>query len=449
MDVLHNTTKQKLSLVIVVFIVSCFRLSSQNIVDTIPNIISDSTFSSNVFSTIANDSSRVMFPDSLSFFPMNHFQRRVDKVTSSRLFQMTYTGVPLVISALIVKGGDRDFRSLRNGHMPRFDHHLDDYLQYLPAAVMLGVKVGGVKGRSSWGRMLVSDAFSAVIMSAVVRQLKVNTKVERPDASNKHSFPSGHTATAFMTATMLSKEYGSRSPWFSIGAYTVATGTGLMRMANNKHWLSDVLTGAGIGILSTELGYYLADLIFKDKGINHFGITEKFDRQYKPSYLGLNLGINIIPGDYILQEGGSMHFSSGCSASIEGAWFISPYMGIGGRFSAAGFGVVLDNIAELETLDLISGYAGAYFSYPITPRILIGGKILGGYSYYPKCQLSTITIGEKGGIGMGTGISITFLAKQNLGIKFFADYNLFPTPVSTNKKCTQIIILGSSVSMMF
>ena len=48
-----------------------------------------------------------------------------------------------------------------------------------------------------------------------------------------------------MTATMMSKEYGGRSPWYSVGAYSVATVTGLMRMANNKHWLSDVLAGAG------------------------------------------------------------------------------------------------------------------------------------------------------------------------------------------------------------
>ena len=66
---------------------------------------------------------------------------------------------------------------------------------------------------------------------------------------------------------MMHKEYGDRSPWYSISAFTVATATGISRILNNRHWLSDVLAGAGIGILSTELGYYLADLIFKDKGL--------------------------------------------------------------------------------------------------------------------------------------------------------------------------------------
>lgn len=70
-----------------------------------------------------------------------------------------------------------------------------------------------------------------------------------------------------MTATMLHKEYGHRSPWYSIGGYTLATLTGVTRQLNNRHWMSDVMVGAGIGILATEFGYFLADLIFKEKGL--------------------------------------------------------------------------------------------------------------------------------------------------------------------------------------
>ena len=81
-------------------------------------------------------------------------------------------------------------------------------MQFAPAAVMLGLKTAGVEGRSSWSRMLVSDAFSAMLMGGVVNTLKTTTHVTRPDGSNEHSFPSGHTATAFMTATMLSKDMG-------------------------------------------------------------------------------------------------------------------------------------------------------------------------------------------------------------------------------------------------
>lgn len=205
--------------------------------------------------------------DSLPIHVTNSFSKRLDRFSSSRFYQMTYIGVPLVIGGLIVKSEDDHFRSLRNDYLPRFSRHADDYMQYAPAAIMLGMKTAGVQSRSSWGRMIVSDAFSAILMGSVVNTLKRTTNVERPDGSNRHSFPSGHTATAFMTATMLNKEYGHKSPWIGVGAYGMATATGLMRMANNKHWLSDVLTGAGIGILTTELGYYLADLIFKERGL--------------------------------------------------------------------------------------------------------------------------------------------------------------------------------------
>lgn len=198
------------------------------------------------------------------------FIRDMERITSSRAYRITYIGVPLIVAGLVVQERDHGFRHLRNDYVPSFRFRYDDYLQYAPAALMLGLKIGGVRGRSSWGRMLVSDAFSVALMAGAVNSLKYTCRMPRPDGSNNKSFPSGHTATAFMAATMLHKEYGGRSPWYSIAGYSMATVTGVSRMLNNKHWLSDVLVGAGIGILSVELGYLFADLIFKDKGLTEF-----------------------------------------------------------------------------------------------------------------------------------------------------------------------------------
>ena len=132
--------------------------------------------------------------DSLRISATSNFSGRLDRFSSSHFYQMTYIGVPLVVGGLIVRSEDDHFRSLRNDYMPRFDRHADDYMQYAPAAIMLGMKVAGVQSRSSWGRMIVSDAFSAILMGSVVNTLKRTTNVERPDGSNRHSFPSGHTA---------------------------------------------------------------------------------------------------------------------------------------------------------------------------------------------------------------------------------------------------------------
>lgn len=210
------------------------------------------------------------------------------RIPESKVYQMSYAAVPLIISGVIVQSADDRFRDMRNNYLPRVRFHTDDYLQYAPAALMLGLKAAGLPGRSSWGRMLVSDAFSTGIMAITINSLKYTCRVMRPDGSSRNSFPSGHTATAFMTATMLHKEYGlTHSPWYSIGGYAVATLTGLMRIANNKHYLSDVMVGAGVGILSAELGYWLADLIFTKRGmVSPEHMEPPFSVAYRPSFLG-------------------------------------------------------------------------------------------------------------------------------------------------------------------
>lgn len=122
-----------------------------------------------------------------------------------------------------------------------------------------------------------------------------------------------------MTATMLTKEYGYKSPWIGIGSYTVTTATGVMRMANNKHWLSDVLTGAGVGILSTEIGYCIADMIFKNKGINRDTAIPKPDKMETPSFLSLYVGMNVPLNQYDIAENNTFRTSSGSSVGVEGA----------------------------------------------------------------------------------------------------------------------------------
>ncbi len=106
-----------------------------------------------------------------------------------------------------------------------------------------------------------ASSFAATIILTLVP--KYCFDVQRPDGTSHNSFPSGHTATAFMSAHILHKEYGHISPWVSVGAYTVATGVGAMRIMNNRHWTSDVLVGAALGILGTELGYWLSNKIIK------------------------------------------------------------------------------------------------------------------------------------------------------------------------------------------
>ena len=143
----------------------------------------------------------------------------------------------------------------RNEWMPAFRHHADDYLQFAPIAAVYGLNIAGIKGSNDLANRTAILMKTELLVGALTYSLKKITAVPRPDTGQPTSFPSGHTAQAFAAAAFMAKEYGNESIWYSIGAYTIAAGVGTMRMMNNRHWVSDVLVGAGIGILSTNLVY--------------------------------------------------------------------------------------------------------------------------------------------------------------------------------------------------
>lgn len=133
---------------------------------------------------------------------------------------------------------------------------IDDYLQYAPAVTVYALNLSGVKGKHSFVDRSVILGTSFLLVSLTVSGLKDFSSVRRPDRSALNSFPSGHTATAFMCAEFMHQEYKDQSIWYSIAGYTAATATGALRMYNVRHWFSDVVAGAGIGILGTKIAYW-------------------------------------------------------------------------------------------------------------------------------------------------------------------------------------------------
>jgi len=167
--------------------------------------------------------------------------------------------VSLGLITMLDTDGDEFFlnnfevREERNENFINFSNQLDDYLQHIPSATAFILSLSGVKGKHDLPNQLALYLKSELMMLSIVYSLKYTIGEARPDTGQKNSFPSGHTAQAFTAATFISKEYGYKSIWISIGAYTVATTVGVFRMLNNRHWVSDILVGAGIGMLSTEL----------------------------------------------------------------------------------------------------------------------------------------------------------------------------------------------------
>lgn len=171
---------------------------------------------------------------------------------------------------------------------------VDNYTQFLPMAAVYGLNLCGVKGKSSYRDLTVMMATATAMNLAATYALKYSTGVLRPDNSARNSFPSGHTAIAFMGAEFLRKEYKHLSPWYGVGGYVVAGLTGTMRIYNNRHWLTDVLAGAGIGILSAKAAYWLYPAMQRWLFPGRVGRRKSTDAQTftMPFYDGQTVGLS-------------------------------------------------------------------------------------------------------------------------------------------------------------
>lgn len=151
------------------------------------------------------------------------------------------------------------FQALNKGH--RFP--IDDYAQYLPLATSIFAGCLGAKHKHSLIDRTLYTLTSSAITFGIARCIKHFTWEPRPGGNSddpfkngSNSFPSGHTATAFTGAELTRLEYGGV---VSIATYSVAAMVGILRIYNNKHWINDVVAGAGIGILSARIGYWLLE----------------------------------------------------------------------------------------------------------------------------------------------------------------------------------------------
>ena len=381
---------------------------------------------------------------------------------------LSFVGVPIFLAGIIAKSEKKAFRQdYRNVHantrlITHFKTEIDNYTQYFGPAMVLGLKLAGVEGRSTWPRLLASTAMSYGIMAAFVNGIKYTAKEMRPDGSTANSWPSGHTATSFVGATLLHHEYGmTRSPWYSIAGYGVATATGIMRVLNNRHWVSDVMSGAGIGIMSTELAYALSDIIFKDKGLLRGPLQSGGDIINNPSFFSISMGIGLggkkldfNAEDYVHPkklddnifvdeedddeamtgelDGINLKFQASTVFNVEGAYFFNKYVGVGGRLRVksspikgwsnlfdqanSDFSESLKELGEDDDdsfRDLVTDYElniesdhltefsfdlGGYFNFPLSSRFALGSKLLFGRSVMQELDIDAKFTGNQKGL---------------------------------------------------
>lgn len=354
---------------------------------------------------------------------------------------LTFAGIPLFVAGIIAKSEKKSFRqnTADNRHtlVTDFKTEIDNYTQFFGPVMATGLKIGGVEGRSDWGRYLASTAMSYGFMALFVNSIKYTAKEMRPDGSTRNSWPSGHTATAFVGATILHKEYGlTRSPWYSVAGYGVATATGVMRVLNNRHWVSDVLSGAGVGIMSGELAYAMSDLLFKGKGLLRGDAISERSIIDHPSFFSISMGLGL--GSQSLDFGAetmsdvhdnfNLKFGASTAVSAEGAYFFNKYVGVGGRLRVNSTPIngwdrvlnyadqdvkemfkdldadmdlrPLNNIVfrtadkqpqftiESDHLTEFAADLGVYFNLPLSKRFAMGAKLLAGRSIMQELNLS-------------------------------------------------------------
>ncbi len=278
--------------------------------------------------------------------------------TTKTRWSRTDTGKTLIASGALITVGlftykDSGFMnrvSIKeniNRYLPDFENRLDDYTQYVPYVAVYALDGFGVKSKHKLLRKTTTLATGALGTLAVVQGMKYGFGETRPDGSANNAFPSGHTATAFMGAHMLHKEYGDRSIYYSVGGYLFATVTGIFRQLNDRHWISDVLVGAGIGMSVTELAYFINEKIYKDKGVNVIEINQKPPNYLKPSFVGIKVGYSDLTEGFNDPDTG-ISANGGFSLTVEGAWFFSKYVGIGGEIGIQSFPINVANIFEEE-----------------------------------------------------------------------------------------------------
>ena len=354
-----------------------------------------------------------------------------------------------LLKGLFLSSTNRRFRN-RNAI---FEHHKSNDIDYLPAlsplATTWGLKAFGLKSRSKTKRMALSNSLALGIGLSTAKLMKSSISANRPDAYNNHSMPSGHATIAFISASILDREYGHYSPWISVGAYATAFATQFHRIHQNAHYLNDVVVGAGIGVVSTNLAYYLTDCILGQKQINRPFVSNGDIIQYnkflnKPTSIALysntETGYNKIDvNDYSVMLERPYNFTlrstSSLGAALEYDFFFNSSFSLETIFRLTQTKVqVLDNITSNPTVFGNNIYQ-YHFDIGLKYSVLVGlekriaFRAFVGDRYVPKTIFNSVEYGNPviclfntNSFEVGGGISVDMLSNSKYISGLSCDY---------------------------
>ena len=182
-----------------------------------------------------------------------------------------------------------------------FRTHVDDWLLWGPIPIMYGADLFKVPAKNTvWNQtkfLIISEAGTA----ALTWGLKLGLGIQRPNNGTHNAYPSGHTSQAFCQSQVLFNEFRDTAPLLAASGFLFSVPVGVLRVLNNRHWVPDVLLGAGIGMLVTNLVYHFEPLknwnpFDKNRKKKKVGKTEKqlmFVPSFRADFKGFNLRLSL------------------------------------------------------------------------------------------------------------------------------------------------------------
>ena len=347
--------------------------------------------------------------DSLSYVPL---------ANTRPLTALISVGAPLVAYDLMHFRQDASIRGMRQYYASGHNLIYDDVLSMAPFVTAWGMRLAGLEGRSQTIlEGVTAQSVTYALAGALTYGLKYTVKRVRPDGSSANSFPSGHAAFAFASAAILDAEYGQDHPWLSALGYSAATLTGIGRILNNRHWATDVVTGAGIGLGSAYVGYWLSDIIFKRDRNFRDAFTPQSDAPWMISVdKGFQTYLSAV-GDYKASGIGN---STGLSVRIPlyGGWGVR----------AQGLFLESRNTEASEALQGFAVLGKVDYMHPFWEgRLWLDGNLGLGYGSEMRLQVSEESFETSAPfvtphlpVSIGAGATLSLL--PNFGLRLGADY---------------------------
>ena len=369
-----------------------------------------------------------------------------------------WSALPLVRGFVISSTTNR-FKSREQ----RFEYHKSDNLEYgialTPFATSWVLKAVGVDSRSKTKRMGVANVIGLGLTCGFTQLLKHVTDETRPNGHDNHSMPSGHSALAFFSASVLDREFGHHSPWISVGGYVAALTTQFRRIHYNHHYLNDVITGAGIGTLSANIGYFITDCFFGKDGINKPKVMmtdvtnfQKYS-QHPTSFSlfsGFSTGYNRISSTcYNLNNENvdvQLRTTAGYKTKFELDYFINKYLAIETSASMAQYKVqVISNSlsqhGEFYGNNIYQYHfnVGTKYSLPVNEicrvecKAFVGDRLMPAFDFRAYDNNDKLTMKKTNDFEFGFGLGIDMFSSTKYVTGFSCDFVHAVSPLMKNR----------------